>query len=220
MNPPVSATVPRRPRAAGLSRERIVSGALAYLQANPDQPLSIARAAATVGASPMAIYRHFADVTDLGHAIADRVLEGVEADIPVEAEWRDQARAWMVSIYRRLRETPQCAALIGSGETLAVAWMRAALVLHRILERSGLEGPRLSQSVFFVLLAVAGFARQTVVAPMPAQIEGTLAAIGRMPPEEAQALAGFAADVPAICQGALEIMVERILASVEMSVRD
>jgi AcrR family transcriptional regulator len=219
VNASASAALTRRPRAAGLSRDRIVAGALAYLQANPDQPLSIARAAASVSASPMAIYRHFADVTDLGHAIAERVLDGLEADIPADADWRDQARAWMVSIYRRLRETPQCAGLIGSGDKLAVAWMRAALVLQTILARSGLQGAQLSEAVFFVLLTVAGFARQTLVAPMPAQIDGTLAAIGRMPAEEAEAFAGFAADVPAICRDALDIMVEKILASVEMSSR-
>jgi AcrR family transcriptional regulator len=214
-----AARLARRPRAAGLSRERIVLGALAYLQANPDQPLSIARAAASVAASPMAIYRHFADVTDLGHAIVERVLDGMDADIPADEDWRVQARAWMVSLHRRLSETPQCAGLIGSGDTLAVAWMRAALVLQTILARSGLQGRRLSEAVFFVLLTVAGFARQTLVAPMPAQIDGTLAAIGRMPPDEAEAFAGFAADVPDICRSALDIMVEKILASVEMSSR-
>src|SRR4051794_20691596 len=73
---------PRKPRAIGLSRERIVTETLVVLRANPTEQLTIARAGAAVGATSMAIYRHFRDGADLADAILAKVLEGLSEEIP------------------------------------------------------------------------------------------------------------------------------------------
>lgn len=215
MPPTASPIAARKPRAAGLSRERIVAESIAFLRENPDLTLTMARAAATVGATPMAIYRHFRDWADLADAIVEQVLEGLGAEIPTDADWREQARAWMVGLYRRLLETPQCVGMLNTSSGLSKAWLETAITLRRILQRAGLEGAQLSEGVFWISMAATGFARQTLTASMAAQIEDTTGAIARLPADQAAELAPFAADIPAIFSDALEIMVRRTIASIE-----
>lgn len=210
-----SAIKPRKARAVGLSRERVVAECLRYLRENPTEPLTLARAAASVDATSMALYRHFRDGADLCDAIVTEVLAGLGDEIPTDAEWGVQVRAWMEGLHRRLVETPQCVGMLNTKSGLSPAWLRTAAVLRRSLAASGLSGPALSEGVFWVSMAATGFVKQTLTAPMAAQIDGTIEAIRRLGPAEAAELDAFAADVPHIYSHALEIMIERILASVE-----
>jgi AcrR family transcriptional regulator len=206
---------PRKTRAVGLSRERVVAESLRYLRENPTEPLTLARAAASVGATSMALYRHFRDGADLSDAIVTEVLAGLGDEIPTNAEWSVQVRAWMEGLHRRLVETPQCVSMLNTGAGLSASWLRAAAVLRRSLAAGGLAGPALSEGVFWVSMAATGFAKQTLAGPMAAQVDGTIAAIRRLTPDEAAELDAFAADVPYIYSHAQEIMIERTLASVE-----
>jgi hypothetical protein len=52
--------------------------------------------------------------------------------------------------------------------------------------------------------------------PLDRQIEGTIAAIDRLPPDERGEMAAVKAEVPDIFSHALDIMFERMLASIEM----
>jgi AcrR family transcriptional regulator len=211
-----AASRPRKPRAVGLSRALIVAQTLRYLRAHPTEPFTLARAGAAVGATSMAIYRHFNDAADLADAIVETVLGEVAHAVPQDADWRMQVRAWMTGLYGRLVETPQCVSMLTTANGLSPAWLRTAAVLRRSLALGGLEGAALSEGVFWVSMAMTGFARQTLTSPMAMQIEGTVAAGLRLDPAEAAELAPFIADVSRIYANALDIMVERTLASVDV----
>jgi AcrR family transcriptional regulator len=213
---PARSAAPRKPRAVGLSRERIIVETLAFLRANPTEQLTIGRAGAAVGATSMAIYRHFRDGADLADAILARVLDGLSDEIPRDDDWRIQVRGWMAAIYRRLTETPQSAGMLTTSRGLSLAWVRATAVLQRCLMAGGLDGARLAEAVFWVSLTVAGFAQQTLATPLATQIEGTIDAINRLAPEESAELASTAAEVPRMYTEAIDIMFERTLASIEL----
>jgi hypothetical protein len=144
------------------------------------------------------------------------VLEGFSEEIPRDADWRTQVRAWMEAIHRRLTETPQSVGMLTTSSGLSVAWVRATAVLRRCLRSGGLDGTQLADAVFWISLTVGGFAQLTLATPLATQIEGTIAAINRLEPEEIAELSSTAADVPRMYTQASDIMFERTLASIEM----
>jgi AcrR family transcriptional regulator len=199
----------------GLSRERILRETLKYLRHHPDEQLTMARAGAAVNATSMAIYRHFRDGADLADAILGVVLEDLSEDIPAEADWQTQVRAWMQAVYRRLLATPQCVHMMATVDGPSLSWVRASVPLSKCVVRSGLTGPPLAEMMFWIGATVAGFAQQTLATPLTRQIDGTLAAIASLEPEEVAALSPFVTEIPRIYSQPLDIMIERTLASVE-----
>ena len=206
---------PRRARATGLSRERIVGETIAWLRAHPQENLTIARAAAAVGATTMAVYRHFRDGADLAESIVDRVLEGLSDEIPRDGDWRSQVRAWMDAIYGRLVETPQTVELLTTVNGLSTAWIRASESLRGCLAAGGLKGRDLTDTTFWIAMTVVGSARHMLAAPIAKHVDDTVAAIRRLDPEGVTELSGLIGSVPGIYERAREIMLERTLASVE-----
>lgn len=209
------ASARRRQRASGLSREKIVRETLAWLRANPAESLTVAKAAASVGATPMAIYRHFEDFSDLADAIVTAVLEGIEDEIERSGDWKAQVEDWMRGLHRRMIETPQCVSLLNTPKGLSAGWMRAAAVLRRCLQRGGIAGTSLSEAVFWITVTLIGFSRQTLTSPLELQIDGTIDTIAKLSDEEKVELAPFAADVPRMYRNGLDILIERTLAGVE-----
>ena len=208
-------TAPRRARASGLSRERIVGETIAWLRANPHEHLTIARAAAAAGATTMAVYRHFRDGDDLAESIVDRVLEGLSDAIPQDADWRGQVSAWMDAIYGRLIETPQTVELLTTVNGLSTAWIRVSESLRGCLAAGGLDGQKLTDTTFWVMMTVVGSARHMLDAPVTKHVGDTIAAIRRLDPEGITELSALAGSVPGLYERAREIMLERTLASVE-----
>ena len=175
----------------------------------------MARAGAAVHATSMAIYRHFRDGADLADAILGAVLADVSEDIPGEADWQTQVRAWMQGVYRRLLSTPQCVRMIATVNGPSPSWVRASVPLSRCLTRTGLQGPERAEMMFWIGVTVAGFAQQTLAAPLTRQIDGTLATIASLGPQEVAALSPFVTEIPRIFSRPFDIMIERTLASVE-----
>jgi AcrR family transcriptional regulator len=205
-----------KPRAVGLSRDRIVVESLRYLRAHPTERLTLAKAAATLGATSMALYRHFKNGDDLARAIVDAVISGVEHEIPTDQDWRTQVRAWMTAIYRRLVGTPQCVDMLKPQETgISPGWLRAAAILRRGLEAGGLRDRRLAEAMFWVSLSVTAFARQTCGIYLPAQVKATQEAIAALKPEEAAGFKAFLDHIPRLYNQAQEIMLDRVLASID-----
>jgi len=212
-------TAPRRARASGLSRDRILGETIAWLRAHPHENLTIAKAAAAAGATTMAIYRHFRDGADLAESIVDRVLEGLSDEIPRNGDWRNQVSAWMDAIWSRLIETPQTVELLTTVNGLSTAWIRASESLRTYLAAGGLKGQRLTDTTFWIAMTVVGSARHMLAAPVEKHVDDTLAAIRRLDPEGTSELSSLAGSVPGIFQRAREIMLERTLASVEALMR-
>lgn len=162
----------------------------------------------------MAIYRHFKDAAELADAVLAKVLDGLEADIPRAAGWQKRTEAWIRHIYRRLVETPQCAGGLSSGMGTSTAWIRASILLKEILEEGGFRGKALHEATFWITLSTGAFAQQTLAQPIAAHIDDALAAIHRLPPAEFERVASFVPDIPRVFTHSLDIVTERVMASV------
>lgn len=81
----------RRSAGAGLDQGRIVDAGLRIVDAEGVEALSLRRLAADLGVTPMAVYWHVQDKTELLELIGERVLETIEV-LPAAGDWRRQLR--------------------------------------------------------------------------------------------------------------------------------
>lgn len=186
-----SARGPGRP--ARLSREAILEGALALLEREPGEPLTVARIAAEVDAVPAALYRHFANLDELIDGVLGKVLGTVELDIRRRAPWPAQVRDWMTSLRDHLLRYPAVLPLIGRRGRTSPAWLDVAAVQIGILERAGLSGAQLARAHLWIIETTMGVVMQEASLSLPDQIENARASLAEM---SAEGRAHFAPLVP------------------------
>jgi AcrR family transcriptional regulator len=169
-----------RGRPARLSRDGILAAALALLEREPEEALTVARIAAEVDAVPAALYRHFASLDELLDGVLGQVLGGVELEIRRRAPWPEQIRDWMTSLRAHLLRYPAVLPLLGRRGRTSPAWLDAVSVQIGILERAGLSGADLARSYLWVLETTCGIVMQEVSLPLRAQIEAARASLAEM----------------------------------------
>src|SRR3982750_3587331 len=79
-----------------LTRERIVDEALALVEREGADGLTMRNLGAALGVDPTAVYRHFRDKDELLQAMADRLFGEMADGIRAHDDWRDVLRdnAW------------------------------------------------------------------------------------------------------------------------------
>jgi AcrR family transcriptional regulator len=181
-------TAKRRGRPPRLSRAQIVDAVARMLVAEPDAPLTIARAADAVGAKPMSLYRHFDDRDDLVAAVARHVFFDSLATPDANAPWQDQVREWMVAAYDQARRVPQLVHMMASGES--AEWLVGSAHLARIIERSGVDDDRLvAEAIYWVATITMGHAMIAAAAPEHVQGERVQASLRRLDATDAARVA-------------------------------
>jgi AcrR family transcriptional regulator len=98
----------------GLTVERVVEAALEVADAHGIEAVSLRRLAATLGVTPMAIYRHVRNKSHLLDLMAERLLEQIDIAADATTTWQ-----------RRLRR------LLGSYQSVAAAHPAAPFLLSR-----------------------------------------------------------------------------------------
>lgn len=214
------AKLARKQRATGLSRQRIVDATIDYLRQHPKGRLSLSTAGAAVGATSMAIYRHFKDSADLADAILAQVLDGVGERASDEGDWRVLVRAWMDDVCQRLLETSQCVDILASTRGNSPAWMNATVSLRTALKKSGLPDRPLEEAMFWITLTLSGFAQRALATPLDEQIAGSISALENLEARDGVDFTATKVLIPEIFTDAREIMMKRMLASVEMLVQE
>jgi TetR/AcrR family transcriptional regulator, tetracycline repressor protein len=131
--------VARRTGQTPLSRERIVDAALALIDADGVEGLSMRKLGARLGVDPMAVYHHLASK----EAVLERVVEQVFGDLAVPdatAGWADQVRQW-AEAYRDtgLRHPHLVLEIVTRPTAVAAAAVRADEALYRALVDAGLS---------------------------------------------------------------------------------
>jgi AcrR family transcriptional regulator len=186
-----SARGPGRP--ARLSREAILEAALALLEREPREPLTVARIAAEVDAVPAALYRHFTSLDELLDFVLGQVLGAARLEIRRRAAWPEQIRDWMTSVRDHLLRYPAVLPLIGRRGRTSPAWLDAAALQIEILERAGLSGAQLARTHLWIVETTMGVVMQEASLSLPDQIENARASLAEM---SAEGRAHFAPLVP------------------------
>jgi AcrR family transcriptional regulator len=106
-----------RPRQPLLSRTRIVTAALALVDAEGLAALSTRRLAAELGVSGPSLYNHFATKEELLDAVADTVLDEVDLTMfeARDGDWSGALRVWALSYRAALAAHPNIVPAFAEG---------------------------------------------------------------------------------------------------------
>jgi AcrR family transcriptional regulator len=107
----------RRPRANGLTLERIMAAAVGILDDEGLDALSMRRLADALGTAHTSLYRHVASRDELLVLVVDHIL-GELRPAPADLSWRDQGE-WLAREFRRvLLAHPAIVPLLTGGQLL------------------------------------------------------------------------------------------------------
>jgi AcrR family transcriptional regulator len=110
--PPPQPPRRRRGRPAKLSQEAIVTAALALLDREGADALTMRRLGGELGVEAMSLYRHVADRSALLDALAAQLAGEIEPN-PGEEDWTDALRTFAGELRSLARRHPAAFALVG-----------------------------------------------------------------------------------------------------------
>lgn len=184
----------RRP----LTRQSIVAGAIALIEREGPDALSMRRLGARLGVEGMALYHHFASRDELLEAIADELLSPLDALEPVD-DWRDACRRFGTAVRRLAVQRSATFRLLGLQPFDSPSALRPVEQLLEVLVGNGVPPPRalaiyraiVSYAHGYALAEATGF---TVDATQPAGRRRLEA----LPADQFPVLAGQAAELAAL----------------------
>jgi len=130
----------RRVRKDGLTIERIVDAALAIIEREGAEGLTVRRLAQSLGTGSASLYRHVASRAEVITLVVDRVLEPLGREQPPSGlDWQEGA-AWLATRFRdRLREHPGVVPLVARSELLGPNAMAGRQRVLRGFTGAGLD---------------------------------------------------------------------------------
>jgi TetR/AcrR family tetracycline transcriptional repressor len=151
-----------------LSRELIISTALAQIDEEGLESFSLRTLAARIGVYPTAIYWYVPNRNELMAQVVALILENVEPSRR-RRTWQQHLRDMFENFRAAVRAHPNVAPMIGtqlvSNTTMSFGFVESVL---SALTRAGLTGPALVGAYNSVIAAMAGFIAQEF-APMPVE---------------------------------------------------
>jgi AcrR family transcriptional regulator len=126
-----------RPRSPLLSRERILSAALALVDAEGLAALSTRRLAAELGVSGPSLYNHFATKDELLEAAADDVIARVDISPLGTRPWPEALRTWAASYRETLAAHPNLIPVAAHGPGRRPHALRMADAVYGALVEAG-----------------------------------------------------------------------------------
>ncbi|QJU58747.1 helix-turn-helix transcriptional regulator [Sphingomonas sp. AP4-R1] len=169
-----------RGRPSRISRDQLIEATLEMLAADGLEPFSMARLAARVDASPMALYTYFSGRDALLEAASETIFGQFEMGGSTGG-WEPAIRAWLDGLEHLFRRWPVALKLIKWDEQLVPACVRIWLPMAHILREAGLRGERLAFATSWfgdmaMSLMVGQFRAPTCLV--------TDAFLGEIPPQE------------------------------------
>lgn len=185
----------------------ILESVAGMLRADPDAPLTMARAAEAVGATPMSLYRYFEDRDDLLVSVTRHVLRDADAAVPAGSDWQERIRAWMTTVYERSVRHPQVFQMAASGES--PAWLTCSARLSEIFESAGWTDPRrVAAAVYLIGTTTLGQAMVAAASGRRLSAHRLDGAIGHLTPEEAGRVAPLIPHLVAVADAGFDLVVE------------
>ena len=195
-----------RPNRSSTPRSRVVLAA-------PDEPLTMARVASSVGLTPMALYRHFKDRDELMDAVVGRILVERNAAIPRGGPWQDQLRAWVLGGLEYLVPCSQVVQVVFAGGSSR--WLHDAATLARILEQAGFADDDLAEMQVWIALSVGGYVMAEASRRKGPNVSETYAALAHLAPDDADRLARLIPKIERAFDHMHERFADRLIQTVE-----
>jgi AcrR family transcriptional regulator len=140
MNRPVRHRSTRdRPAKAPLSEDAVVDAALAILQSEGPQAVTMRRVAAALDTGAASLYVYVSGREGLLQAMLDRVTATVELESPDPSRWRAQLHSLLARVHRALVAHPGIAAMTLADSPTTEAVLRLTENLLGILLAGGLD---------------------------------------------------------------------------------
>lgn len=141
---------PGRPTHGMLTRERVLEEALALMDREGLEAVTMRRLADHLRVTPMALYNHVRSKKDLLGSIAEHLTAQIEFDCD-EPDWRDRIRI----CFRRLRDAclahPSAVRLMESLEVPPLAVFRPMEITLAALDEGGVAGQDAVRSYFLLM---------------------------------------------------------------------
>ncbi len=150
-----------RPR---LSKERVVSAAVAIADRGGLPGLTIRSLAKELGAKPMSVYYYVASKEELLDSLVDVVFEEIELPDP-EGDWREEMRRRAVSARARLKQHRWAIGLLESRTSPGPATLRHHDVVLACLRHAGFSLELTAHAYPLIDSYIYGFALQEASLP-------------------------------------------------------
>ena len=194
-----------RPAKAPLSEDVVVAAALAILQSDGLEAVTMRRVAAALDTGPASLYVYVAGREGLLQAMLDRVVATVELEVPDPSRWRAQLHSLLVRVRQALAAHPGIAAMTLADPPTTAAVLRLVENLLGILLAGGFSPQDAAwASDIFVLLATAAAREDDVRRPRGAsdderreQVANLRRTLAALPPDQFPLIAGHAAEMVA-----------------------
>ncbi|MBG0817287.1 TetR/AcrR family transcriptional regulator C-terminal domain-containing protein [Planomonospora sp. ID82291] len=166
-----------------LSRPRIVAAAIALIEREGADAVSMRRIAGELGVGVMSLYNHVPNKAALLDAVAETVLSQIEfADDP-DAEWTERVRIQARAFRQIAHHYPRCTMVVVSRQLQSAAGLlpveRALATLHGA-GFGGEEAVRVLR--VFIAYIVGSLLREVGVTPTFAPVHHSRAEIGQVDP--------------------------------------
>jgi len=153
-----------RPRK--FTREQLQQAALALLDADGLEGLTMRALAARLGTGAMTLYNHVRSREDLEVLVTEAIVGRTRWPAGRRRDWRAEVRAIATAMWRAVRAHPHAIPLILVRRTRSPAALQVAEALLAALARGGRSGHRLLVAFRAVSALVMGFAQVELAGPL------------------------------------------------------
>jgi AcrR family transcriptional regulator len=126
--------------ARGLSRERIVRAAVAMIERDGVDAVSMRRLAGELGVGTMSLYNHVPNKAALLDAIAEFILGDMEFAADPRRDWRDQTRGLCRGFREIARRYPRSVLVVITRQPRSAVGLRPVEVALAAVRKAGFEG--------------------------------------------------------------------------------
>ena len=145
----------RRPR---LTRERVVTEALAVIAEDGVQALTMRHLAARLGVVPAAVYRHVRSKQQLQDLLLDGVLAEIDFNLDPALPWTEQLTVLAHRLRQALEHHPGVAAILKTRDPLGPHSLALAEAILGPLQAAGFHGREAGLAFFLLVDYTIGFA--------------------------------------------------------------
>ncbi|WP_049562911.1 TetR/AcrR family transcriptional regulator [Nonomuraea sp. SBT364] len=161
-----------------LSRARIVAAAIALIEREGADAVSMRRIAAELGVGVMSLYNHVPNKDALLSGVAEAVLSGIEFTDDPGAHWTDRVRMQARAFRQIAHHYPRCTMLVVSRQLHSPAGMLPVERALATLRSAGFDGVDAVRVVrLFIAFIVGSLLREVGVTPTFAPPQDARAAV-------------------------------------------